>query len=111
MRLIKLLKRYSLNKRPTLRVVNHRIGTSVIPMDQDSTEIFFQYLTNKIHALTFEGSEIQLTKIIHKLRDDQGFKIEKMKMSLGRGKEKLVLLHLKLPNNIELRRLIKLTTI
>lgn len=111
MRWLKLLERYSLNKRPTLKVVNHRIGTSVIPMDQESTEIFFQYLTNKIHALTFEGTELQLTKIIHKLRDDQGFKIEKMKMSLGRGKEKLVLLHLKFPNDVELRRLIKLTSV
>lgn len=109
MRWLKLLKRYSLNKRPTLRVVNHRIGTSIIPIDLESSEIFFQYLTNKIHALTFEGSEIQLTKIIHKMREDQGFKIEKMKMSLGRGKEKLVLLHLKFPNDVELRRLIKLT--
>jgi hypothetical protein len=108
MRWLKLLERYSLNKRPTLRVVNHRIGTSIIPLDQGDGEIFFQYLTNKIHSLYFDGTELQLTRMIHKLRDAQGFTIQKMKMSSGRGKERLVLLHLKFPNEVEIRRLIKL---
>ena len=109
MRWLKLLERYSLNKRPTLRVVNHRIGTSIIPLDIGDTDIFLQYLTNRIHTLYFDGSELQLTRMIHKLRDDQGFTIQKMKMSVGRGKQRLVLLHLKLPNDVEIRRLIKLT--
>lgn len=109
MRWLKLLKRYSLNKKPTLRVVNHRIGTSIIPLDYGDSDIFFQYLTSKLHALTFEGSEPQLTKIIHKLRDDQGFTIQKMKLSVGRRQGRLMLLHLKFPNNVEIRRLIKLS--
>jgi hypothetical protein len=108
MRWAKLLDRYSLSKRPTLRVVNPRVGTSIIPLNQGDDVIFFQYLTNKVHALYFEGSENQLTKIIYKLRDEQGFTIAKMKTSVGRGKEKLMLLHLKFPNNFEIRRLIKL---
>jgi hypothetical protein len=106
---MKLLKRYALVKKPTLRVVNPRFGTSIIPLDQEDGDIFFQYLTNKIHALHFEGSEGQLTQIIHQLRDDQGFTIQKMKTSIGRGKERLMLLHLKFPNDVEIRRLIKIT--
>ncbi len=109
MRWKKLLERYALVKRPTLKVVNPRVGTSIIPLDQGDDQIFFQYLTNKLHALYFEGSEVQLTSIIHKLRDNQGFTIQKMKFSVGRGREKLMLLHLKFPDNVEIRRLIKLT--
>jgi hypothetical protein len=109
MRWRKLLERYSLVKRPTLKVVNPRVGTAIIPLDMGDTDIFFQYLTNKIHSLYFEGTEGQLTNIIHKLRDDQGFTIQKMKTSVGRGKERLMLLHLKFPNDVEIRRLIKIT--
>lgn len=109
MRWIKLLERYSLVKRPTLRVVNPRVGTSIIPLDQGDGEIFFQYLTNKIHALHFEGSEVQLKTILQRLQVDQGFTIEKMKTTLGRGKERLILIHLKFPNDMELRRLIKIS--
>lgn len=109
MRWSKLIERYSLLKRPTLKVVNPRVGTSIIPLGQEDGEIFFQYLTNKIHALYFEGTEGQLTSIIHRLRDDQGFTIQKMKTSIGRGREKLMLLHLKFPNNVEIRRVIKLS--
>lgn len=109
MRWIKLLERYSLVKRPTLKVVNPRVGTSIIPLSQDDSEIFFQYLTNKIHSLYFEGTEGQLTSIINKLKEDQGFTIQKMKTSIGRGREKLMLLHLKFPNDVEIRRVIKLS--
>lgn len=109
MRWIKLLERYALVKKPTLKVVNPRVGTSIIPLDYNDDQIFFQYLTNKVHALYFEGSELQLTKMIYKMRDQKGFTIQKMKTSVGRGKEKLVLLHLKFPDNQEIRRLIKIT--
>lgn len=109
MRWMKLLERYSLLKRPTLRVVNPRVGTCIIPLDNGDGDIFFQYLTNKIHSLHFQGSEGQLTSILHKLRDEQGFKIEKMKTTLGRGREKLMLIHLRFPDDVEIRRLIKLT--
>lgn len=109
MRWMKLIERYALAKRPTLRVVNPRVGTSIIPLDHGDDQIFFQYLTNKIHSLYFEGSELQLTNMIHRMRETKGFTIQKMKTSVGRGKEKLVLLHLKFPNDQEIRRLIKLT--
>lgn len=107
MRWLKLIDRYSLVKRPTLRASNPRVGTSIIPLDPEDTDIFFQYLTNKVHALHFEGSERQLTSIIHRLRDHQGFSIQKMRTSIGRGRERLMLLHLKFPNNQEIRRVIK----
>jgi hypothetical protein len=109
MRWMKLLERYSLVKRPTLTVVNPRVGTCVIPLDQSDGDIFFSYLTNKLHSLYFQGSEGQLTKIIQKLQVEQGFKIEKMKTTIGRGKSRLMLIHLKFPNDVEIRRLIKLT--
>ena len=106
---MKLIERYSLVKRPTLRVVNPRVGTSIIPLSESDDQIFFQYLTNKIHALYFEGSEKQLTNIISKLQVSKGFSVQKMKLSAGRRREKLMLLHLKLADNVEIRRLIKLT--
>jgi hypothetical protein len=69
---------------------------------------FFHYLSNKLHALTFDGSEVQLSRLINRMRDKQGMKIHKMKTSIGRGKERLVLLHLKFSDQNEIRRLIRL---
>lgn len=109
MRLAKLVERYVLGKRPTLRVVNPRVGTSIIPLDKGDGELFFQYLTNKIHALHFEGTEGQLSAIINKLSNDQGFTIQKMRTSVGRGKERMMLLHIKFSNDVEIRRLIKIS--
>lgn len=109
MRLMKLIKRYSLTRKPTLKAVNPRVGTSLIPLDQEDDQILLHYLTNKIHALTFEGSEVQFSRLIKRMCEKQGMKVQKMKTSVGRGKEKLVLIHLKLSDQNELRRLIKLT--
>ncbi len=109
MRWLKLLDRYSVIKRPTLRVINPRAGTSLIPLGLGDGQILFQYLTNKIHALYFDGSESQLKQLVYKMREEKGFTIEKMKTSSGRGREKLVLLHLRFPDNKEIRRLIKIT--
>lgn len=109
MRWLKLIQRYSLTKRPILKVVNPRVGTSIIPLDENDDQIFYQYLTNKIHSLHFQGSEVQLHNMLIRMRASKGCTIQKMKTSVGRGKEKLVLLHLKLSDNGEIRRLIKLT--
>lgn len=109
MRWLNLIQRYTPVRKPTLKVVNPRIGTSIIPLDQEDDQIFFQFLTNKVHALYFEGSESQLTTIIQRMKVKQGFTVEKMKTSIGRGRKKLVLLHLKFPDNGEIRRLIKIT--
>lgn len=109
MRWLKLISRYSLSRRPTLKAVNPRVGTSIIPLDFAHDQIFYQYLTNKIHSLYFEGSEGQLKMIIERMRLEKGFTIQKMKTSLGRGRERLMLLHLRFPDNQEIRRLIKIT--
>lgn len=106
---MKLLSRYSLVKRPVLKVVNPRVGTSIIPLDQGDDQIFYQYLTNRIHALCFEGSETQLLNILYRMKEEKGFVIKKLKTSSGRGRERLMLLHLQFPDNHELRRLIKLS--
>lgn len=107
MRWQKLLDRYSLVRRPTLRVASPRVGTSVIPLESSDSRIFFQYLTNKIHSLHFKGSEKQFQRLLLKMQADEGFTIQKMKTSPGRRKEKMVLLHLKFSNDLELRRIIK----
>lgn len=85
------------------------MGTSIIPLDQGDDQIFYQYLTNKIHSLYFEGTENQLISIIDRMKVDKGFTVQKMRTSLGRGREKLMLLHLKFPDNQEIRRLIKIS--
>jgi hypothetical protein len=107
MKWLNLMARYSPWKAPTLRIVNPRSGTSVIPLEKGDDYIFFQYLRYEAHALYFEGSESQLSKIIHKIKDEKGITIQKMKTSNGRGKERIVHLHLKFPDNHEVRRLIK----
>lgn len=107
MRFAKLLQRYSLLRRPTLRVVNPRIGTSIIPLNNEDGEILFQYLGARIHSLYFDGTEKQLTKIIEKFQTQQGFTIQRMKMTLGRERERLMHVHLKFPNELEIRRIIR----
>jgi hypothetical protein len=109
MKWLRLISPYSFRRRPTLRVVNPRVGTSIIPLDLNDDQIFYHYLTDKLHSLSFEGSEIQLKRLLDNMRLKKGFTIQKMRTSVGRGKERLVLLHLKLANNDEVRRLIKLS--
>jgi hypothetical protein len=47
--------------------------------------------------------------MIHKIKEEKGITIQKMKTTNGRGKEKLIHLHLKFPDNHEVRRLIKIS--
>lgn len=107
MRWLKILKHHAVNRRPILRVTNPRIGTSIIPLGKEDHEIFFQYLTNKVHSLNFEGTEGQLNGIINNLKKEQGFTIQKMRTSIVRD-GRIMLLHIKFPNEQEIRRVIKL---
>ena len=109
MRWLKSLTPYTPAKRPVLKAVSPRAGTCVIPLDQEDDQILFQYLINKIHSLYFEGAEVQLLNIIDKMRRKRGVVVKKIKTSPGRGREKLMLLHLKLADNQEIRRLIKIS--
>lgn len=108
MRWLRMMQHRALGRRPVLRAYNPRIGTSIIPLSIGDSEIFTQYLTDKVHSLYFEGSSNQLMQIIHKLRDEQGVTIQKMRFSIGRAKGRIMLLHLRLPDQQEVRRVIKL---
>jgi hypothetical protein len=108
MRWAKLLGRYSLVKKPTLKAVNPRVGMSIIPLDKEDHQLFYQYLMDKHHALHFEGSEKDLTSFIADMSVKKGFTVKKIRASAGRGREKLILLHLKFSEEFELRRLIRL---
>jgi hypothetical protein len=109
MRLASLVQRYSLLRKPTLKAANPRLGTSIIPLDQSDVDIFFQYLTNKIHALSFEGRESQLRDLLDKLVQRQGFKIHKIRTSVSRDQSRFMLIHLKCPNDSEIRRVIRMS--
>ncbi len=109
MRWLKLIQRYSLVRGPILRAVNPRVGTSIIPLDKEDDRILFQYLTNKLHSLQFEGSERYLIQLIERMCLQEGLSIQKMRTCAGRGSEKLLLLHIRYSDNAEIRRLIKLT--
>lgn len=108
MRWQKLLERYCLIKRPVLRVENPRVGTSIIPLGYEDASIFFQYLKNKFHSIYFQGTEDQFSQMIDQLRAEKGIKVQKIKISKVKRKPKIVLLHLKLADDQELRRFIKL---
>lgn len=106
---LRKIRHQVLQRRPVLKVVNPRVGTSVIPLDQGDEQIFYQYLTNKIHSLYFEGSEGQLLNIINGLKEDRGFTIQRMRTSVSRGRGKVMLLHLRFPDQQEVRRVIRLS--
>ncbi len=109
MKWLNFVERFYPKKVPTLRVINPRSGTSIIPLQKGDDYLLFQYLRNEVHALSFEGFESQLTDMIHKIKEEKGISIQKMKTTNGRGKEKLIHLHLKFPDNHEVRRLIKIS--
>lgn len=108
MRWFSALKARALKQRPKLRACNPRIGTAIIPLDHGDDAIFFQYLNNKIHSISFEGDVDQLTALIRDLELRQGCTIQKMRMTEGRGQEQVMHLHLKLADQQDLRRVIKL---
>lgn len=110
MRWLKFIDSYSTTKKSSLRVVHPRSGTCVIPLKNGDEDIFFDYLTARVHSLFFEGPEDELTNLLFKMRDQKGFVIQKMKTCSGRKSQKMIHLHLKLSDNQELRRLIKLKT-
>lgn len=103
MRFLSLIKHHTLGMRPTLKAHNPRIGTCIIPLSQGDEDIFYQYLNNKVHSLSFEGTPTQLKKMIERLQVREGLKVQKMRISSGH-----MFLHLVTPAQQELRRVIKL---
>lgn len=107
MRWLKLIERYAVGKRPTLKAVNPRFGTSVIPLDKGDEDIFFNYLQDKIHSLYFDGDDQDLFLLINEMEKRKGVVVHRMNLIEGR-QDRLMHLHLELPNLQEIRRVIKL---
>jgi hypothetical protein len=107
MKWLQALSRQSFDRRPVLKAVNPRFGTSVIPLDHGDEMIFFNYLQDKIHALYFEGSDDELVGLISELQKRQGLIVHKMNVIEGR-QDRLMHLHLGLPNFQEIRRVIRM---
>jgi len=108
MRLKKLIERYSLNRRPVLKAVNPRFGTSVIPVGSDDADIVFNYLQDRVHALYFEGQDDDFYELINQMERKKGIKIHKMNVIEGR-QDRLLHLHLELPDLKEIRRVVRLS--
>lgn len=104
---MKLSSLFSLGRTSILKAHNPRIGTVIIPIGLNDSEILSQYLLNKVQALHFEGSYKKLETLIKKLADKEGAKILKMRITMGR-KGQVLLLHLQYPNSLEVRRVIRL---
>ncbi|HLT22198.1 MAG TPA: hypothetical protein VKZ84_02105 [Bacteriovoracaceae bacterium] len=103
---MKILNMLGLRK-TILKAHNPRIGTVIIPIGKNDSEILSQYLLNKVQALQFEGSYKQLQSLITKLAEKDNAKIIKMRLTMGR-RGRVLLLHLQYPNSLEVRRVIRL---
>lgn len=103
---MKLLSMFGFRK-TVLKAHNPRIGTVIIPIGKNDSEILSQYLLNKVQALQFEGSYKQLQALITKLAEKDNAKIIKMRLTMGR-RGQVLLLHLQYPNSLEVRRVIRL---
>jgi hypothetical protein len=104
---MKLFERLGLKRTSILKAHNPRIGTTLIPIGVNDSEIFSQYLLNKVQSLRYQGSYKKLEGIIKKLADKDGAQIIKMRMTLGR-RGQVLLLHLRYPNSLEVRRVIRI---
>jgi hypothetical protein len=107
MKWIKVLERYALGKKPVLKAVNPRFGTSIIPLNKGDEDLFFLYLQDKVHALYFDGSEAELKDLIHGLQRDQGITVHQMAI-MGGKKDKMMFLHMRLGNFQEVQRVIRI---
>lgn len=105
---MKILNILGLRRTSVLRAHNPRIGTAIIPIGKNDSEILSQYLLNKVQALQFEGSYKQLQELIKRLAENEGASIVKMRTTMGR-RGQVLLLHLRYPNSLEVRRVIQLS--
>ena len=107
MRWLKSLERYASGTKGTLKAVNPRLGTSVIPLRTGDEGLFFNFLQDKVQSLYFEGDEKELKRLIQDMEHTQGVIIHKMNYSSGRS-DRMLHLHLGLPNFREIRRVIRI---
>lgn len=104
---MKLLGKYTQPRRPVLKAINPRYGTSVIPLNHGDEMIFFNYLQDKVHSLHFDGSESELKGMIKVLERQEGLIVHRMNLIEGQ-RDRLMHIHLALPNAQEIRRVIRL---
>lgn len=105
---MKLFNIFGTGRSSVLKAHNPRIGTSIIPIGVNDSEILSQYLLNKVQSLHFEGSYKKLEGLIKKLAVSESAEIVKMRVTMGR-RGQVLLLHLRYPNSLEVRRVIQLS--
>ena len=102
-----LMERYGFLKCPTLRVVNQRLGTSIVPLRKGDGEILYSFLKEQAHALHFDGGEDELRSFVGELQQRRGVVVQRMTMSEGRN-DRVMHLHLRISDFQEIRRVIRL---
>jgi len=103
----KLLQRYGVMKRPTLRATNPRLGTAVIPLTNQDADLFYRFLTDKVHALHFEGSDEDLKMMLDLVQKQRNLKIQKIQTTEG-PRNRVLHIHLTGTHDQEIRRIIRL---
>lgn len=104
---MKLFNVFGIGRSSVLKAHNPRIGTSIIPIGVNDSEILSQYLLNKVQSLQYEGSYKKLEVLIKKMALSEKAEIIKMRLTMGR-RGQVLLLHLRYPNSLEVRRVIQL---
>lgn len=108
MKWFNLVEKYTQPKRPILKAMNPRFGTSIIPLNEGDEMIFFNYLQDKVHSLFFDGSDQDFFDMIKELEKRQGVIVHRMNLIEGQQDR---LMHLHLGNTLggqEIRRVIRM---
>lgn len=103
----KLLQRYGLVRKPVLRATNPRLGTAVIPLTNQDADLFYRFLTDKIHALQFEGTDEDLRSMLDLVLTQRNLKIQKILTTEG-PRNRTLHLHLTGIHDQDIRRIIRL---
>jgi hypothetical protein len=103
----KLLQRYGVMKKPVLKATNPRLGTAVIPLTSQDADLFYRFLTDKVHALHFEGSDEELKIMLDLVQKQRNLKIQKIQATEG-PKSRVLHVHLTGTQDQEIRRIIRM---
>lgn len=106
MNIKRMMEQCGFIKCSTLKVVNPRLGTSIVPLRKGDGEILFSFLAGQSHALHFDGNEKEFKSFIGELQQRMGVNVQRMTMSEGR-KDRVMHLHLRLSDFQEIRRVIR----
>ncbi|MFY7992298.1 MAG: hypothetical protein ACOVP4_03320 [Bacteriovoracaceae bacterium] len=103
----RLLQRYGVMKKPVLKATNPRLGTAVIPLTNQDADLFYRFLTDKVHALHFEGSDDELKFMLDLVQKQRNLKIQRIQTTDG-PKSRVLHIHLTGVKDQEIRRIIRL---